>query len=275
MGCTLITDSTPIILLDKKREYTDAQISDQLNIPLDMITFYSNFLAIDKKWYYYKLIKNNSCLLNELLGVLLAKHFGNGTVEYRICKFESESRENINNHYLLSENFRKKTSEYFFTPELDIPNFETGSDSLENLKNLRSVCSSENNYKQLMSSIIKMFMQDFYSSQTDRHYINFMFEKRVGELFLCFLYDYEQSFWSASDVEIRNSLFRSNIYSSNTSELFNAYPEMYKIFRSILDIDIENMLKIIGESYCLDIDKKTRDKYLKFDDKRKQLVRRF
>jgi len=263
----IITNKTHFIEIPQKR-YSDEFLAQELGIPLICIAFYDNWVNINNNWYYYKKIKNDKMLINELLGVEIAKFFDKSTVEYKVG---TKNVDNQLKYCLLSQNFRKKEYEYMLVDELEIPNYEAATDSLINLENLRDLCKSAGEYNILLLEIFKMFVIDFYSDQEDRKTPNFMFEIKE-DINLATLYDYADSFNNGDAKEIRNMLYFSDITSNSTLELLQNHLVFYKLLKKILSINIEELLKRISEQKNLSISSDLKEEYIAFDQKRKQLI---
>ena len=268
--------STEDITDVKFKDYSYHYLARSINSSSYLLNNYSQWEKIKGKWYYFKEITaklfsdvrfdSMKFLLNELLGVKLANFWDLDTISYLIGK-------NENSFYLLSENFRNWSAEYFLADELDVPSFLYGNTGIENILNLRYVCPNKENYYHLLANLFKMFALDFYSAQADRSSTNMIFSKdKDSNISLCKAFDYEISFEKELDLQsISNPFLDRGI--EETQDFFYYFPTAYETFRLIAYIDLDKMLQDIIDEYNLNVPENLIEEYLTFDKERKALVK--
>ena len=272
----LILSGTPVINFSEFPMSDPRKLSRILKIDHRIIERWNNWVNIDGIWYYYKNFPNYSNpsanFLNELIGEFLANYIELETVNYNIGCMNLFGGEK--NYGLLSRSFRKKEFKYITPYDVGVSPHQI---SLYNLENIRYLCKNDENYKKLVSQLLKMIALDIYMNQNDRTVNNFLFKKKNGNLELAPLYDYERAFFVDKDIcnqPIGN--YHAYILGLNldNKEDIDKYPELKELFDVFLSIDINYVLDCIKEKFNLQIPFELRDEYIKYNQKIKSLIKR-
>ncbi|MDE6292628.1 MAG: hypothetical protein K2L98_02980, partial [Bacilli bacterium] len=192
---TINVDSLPE-LNDDNYDYYDElakSMSEEMGVPKDLLINGRNFFFIDRwhkidgKWHFFKGDGYDFHFVNELLGEVISEYFGLDTVHYSVAKLIVEGKEPTIG--VVSENFC--SPDYKYTRIFD---YKLAAGDIRYLESLRSICTSDEEFKLLFADLKKFIIRDFYTSQGDRNGNNFLFrEKRDGSegKRLADLYDYE------------------------------------------------------------------------------------
>lgn len=70
-----ILKSSKVITLKEPVKTNEKELSENLNIPYDILKAYNNWYEINDTFYYFKELNDLKRLVNELLGVALANYF--------------------------------------------------------------------------------------------------------------------------------------------------------------------------------------------------------
>ena len=258
----LLTRDTNIVhLLGKEQD--DKIVLRQTGIHLDVYENYSSWYQHDGIWYFYKTfhsffyeIPESMKLINELIGELLAHKLEVPSVHYQIAE-----RNNIIG--LISENFIKKGQDYYFMKDLRLPTCFNGD---KNLIILRKYCKDDDNYRQLLSEILKLVAIDLYMSQEDRNPTNIQFTRKDGELHLTPLYDFEASFGSSYQYEYCSALL------GITPEEIDKYPALRDYLTILFHDRIEKVLEQIEDEKKILIPSEIKKKYSLFEEDRRMIL---
>ena len=283
-----------IVLSDEKKtiynnpETDYEKLSKELLINERIICAYPNWYNIDGTLYYFKEISDMEKLINELLGPYLAQFYGLSSIQYELGYLNNKTKETG----LLSKNFYLKDRRYKNLSEIGPVNVY-GIVNNNCINDVLKICKTKAEKKHLMLQILKMVALDFYSHQTDRTAPNINFQV-LPTISLAPLFDYSETFDIENKLEganqysyIRNRYYFDNkeyIYENNLfkmifpskemEKMFDEYPEFYEDINDILRIDIEKYLDLIEMKYDIIIPKKLRDYYLKYDERKKEFVRK-
>ena len=265
------------------------ELSKQLRINKETLMFYPSWYNIDGELYYFKELKDIQKLVNELLGVHLAKFFQLDTVEYSLgMKIDNKDYRTG----LLSKSVYDSDKEYKNLYDIARVNVY-GDVEKDCINDVFDLCKTEKEKKKLKLQILKMSILDFYSHQVDRTYPNIDFQISPN-VTLAPLYDYEETFDVEQDYGTTrehiyminynwyehqkylygNDLLRITFPSNELLKLFEEYPDMYKTFIKILDLDIIEFLESIENDNNIDIPHWLLKHYIEFDNKQKEFVRK-
>ena len=260
--CNLITNNTKIIELKRNIESV-RKISHSVGINKDICQYWNNWYTSGNKWYYFKYFPYaesnyiNYKLINELIGEYLANYLNVDVVHYEIGRFKDT-------YGLVSENFIKKGSKYYFLEDIDIPKDYTSTNNLLLLKNR---CKNIENYNKLINEIFKLVAIDIYMNQADRNDSNFQFRKEKGSISLAPLYDFEESFYEPFKDEYKSILLGIDIYD------IKKYLELKKLINKLLDLNIKDILYKIECDKNILIPKENKEYYEDFVSDRKMLLK--
>lgn len=244
--------------------YDDYSLSKHTGIPQEIIEFNNSWYKYDGKWYYFKQfydfsgdIPSEMKFINELIGENLAKRLEIPVVNYEIAQKKDEIG-------LMSLNFVKKEQDYYFMKDLNIP-VEKYEDT--NLAKLKSLCKDENNYKELLTEILKMVAIDLYSSQEDRNITNIQFTRINGELHLTPLYDFADSFKESWQDEYYSALLGLSLMDEKK------YPQLKEYLEILLKTKIKTVLEQIEDERKILIPGDIKNKYNKFEEVRQMVLK--
>lgn len=243
------------------------------NIDINILKLYNNWIKINNKWYYFKKIKSEEKLLNELLGVELAILFNLKTIKYDIAKKEIDTSlfYKTYEYGLLSENFKDKNSKY-----LDVSSDSLFFDNknLSILNKLYFYCSNEQYYNLVLDEIFRMTIFDFYRHEKDRFDFNLFFEKYDTHILLGHLHDYELSYNSLDFFKYNNAnaLLPIDFPSNEFEYLLSNYDNFYNYLKFIEIINLKEIIQNIENKYNIKFSKENIDNHLEVDNIKKKLV---
>lgn len=233
-------------------------LSKAINIEKSILTVYSNWFRIANKFYYFK---NKFCFEEILMGEIFRK-FGVKSVEHQIVQ-------NDGIYGIISENFRKPENRYIRFDEfieMDMP---------INLKILKTIIKnkvSAHDKKEINETVAKIIALDIMFGQIDREYYNIFFEEGNNKINLAPMFDNGLMFYSSyrnriiyescfDTIELR----RDSILKSTRQILQENYL-IIKYLNEALNINIDYIIKIIEEKYCLKIPQNISKNINKFYD---------
>lgn len=273
-----------MIILDKKdmELVTDTKIKWQYYLPTDKNTYqYNNEYYIEKEDRIAKHGEKGKYLyFAELFSGFLAPLFNLENAEYYYLK-------DNDNYTLVSKSFIEQHKDYYLLYDLYKVTCiykKMYDGSLNGLESFRRFYSDEAEYNKLVESILNLFAFDFYTHQFDRSDFNIMFmnKKRTGflEFSLATIYDSELSFVQlyGNNEHINNYFYHGYIYRDNFQTLLEKYPSGIAVFKSILNIDIEeklNQFLILSEHSNNYITDSKKDLIKRIDNESKQLVLKY
>ena len=258
----LITNDTKILELTK--EIHDPKfVAKKVGIAKDVCEFWNNWYLYDGKWYFFK---NFTCekytssdvkFLNELIGEFLGNYLNVDTIHYEVASLSGE-------YGLASESFIKPHNKYLFFRDIGLFN---NCVNLDNLREIRRKCKNDENYKELVSDILKLTAIDLYMGQADRSIGNFQFRKDKNGFHLAPIYDFEESF-----NDVYKSHYSSNLLGLDLDKLKD-YPELKNMVNELLTVDVNKMLEQIEDERKLLIPSERKTYYKEFMDERKLLLK--
>lgn len=162
---------------------------------------------INNKWYYFKSINELPTLINELLGVIIAKEINLPTIEYQLAKKEYKG---FNLYGLISPSFIDHDKTYYKANQLSK---SIKDNNQSNLKAIKKLCKNDSNYNELINDLYKLSLLDFYTNQLDRVADNITFVKDNNGLHLSKIYDYSITFDTLDDIpNYDHYVAKNNIY---------------------------------------------------------------
>ena len=252
----------------KVREMVD-KISKETGVPWPLITVSSSYvnqwIKIGNEWYFYKR-RYPFHLINELLGEVISQYFDLDTVHYQIAKlcikgFKEE-------YVIISKNFCDPNNSYETARNLNMYN----SGGLNVLDNLSSLCESERAHELLVSDLKKMFICDFYTSQKDRGFINFLFIVNKEGIRLAPLYDYELSFESSNPKRYVNKIAEIDMNDIETICRLRYDDEFQRLLHMIIDAKMKIFIQMVEDNHHILIPTDYRETYLNHDKEMKKIV---
>ncbi len=268
-------------ILDKKdmELVTDTKIKWQHYLPTDKDTYmYNNEYYIEREDRITEHgEKGEKLYFTELFSGFLAPLFNLENAEYYYLKDNDK-------YTLASKSFIEPHKDYYLLYDLYKVTCiykKMYDGSLNGLESFRSFYSNEAEYNKLVESILNLFAFDFYTHQDDRAEFNIMFmnKKKTGflEFSLSPIFDNELSFVQTygNREHIKNYFYFGHIYQDNFQALLEKYPSGIKAFKSILDINIEEQLRlflIASEHNKHHITNTKKDTIKRIDEESKQLV---
>lgn len=258
----------------------------ELSIDEDTLKFYPNWHFVGNQLCYFKEINDIKRLINELLGVYIARYFDLDSVSYELAY-----KKNGNKTGIISKCIFDKNKKYENLYEL-VSKEDSIYDASDCLMKINKMCQTNEERRRLYFQIIKMSIMDFYTHQVDRMYANINIQLKPS-ISLAPLYDYSETFDVRGKGEERKYTLEENdnweqkqryVYASDFLQIvfpskrmygiFNLYPEMYDYFLKILDFDIEKYLMLVEKENDISIPRPVVDNYLRYDEKQKEFVRK-
>ncbi|HOZ53856.1 MAG TPA: hypothetical protein PKY25_00795 [Bacilli bacterium] len=271
-------------IIDKKnmKLVADIEIKRKYYLPTNKdVYIYNNEYYIEKKDRITEYKEKGKLLyFAELFSEFLSPIFNLENAEYVYIKDGDK-------YTLASKSFIKSYYDYFILYDLRkvTPIYKKMYDgSLNGLESFSRFYSSEAEYNKLIESILNLFAFDFYTHQGDRSDFNIMFMNKKKTGFLKFslapIYDNEFSFSETygKSEHISNYFYFGHIYQDNFQALLEKYPNGVKTFKSILDINMDEMLRQFliesehSNNYITDDGK---DIIKRVDEESKQLVLKY
>ncbi len=213
----------------------------------------------------------------EMFSEFLAPIFNLENAKYFYMKDNSK-------YTLVSKSFIKSDNDYFLLHDLfklTCVYKRMYDGSLNVLESFKQFYKTDLEYNKLVEAILNLFAFDFYTHQWDRQDFNIMFmnKKKSGltDFVLAPIYDNELSFVQpyGSSEHIKNCFYCGNLNQDNFQALLEKYPSGIKAFKSILDINIEEQLRlflIASEHNKHHITNTKKDTIKRIDEESKQLV---
>lgn len=265
-------------------------ISNETGVPCDLIyeeyikynipfqyNKINHWYKVGDKWYYYKhpLGKN---FLNELLGVAISEIFSLDTINYKIaCLTDLEGNKQIG---LVSENFCNPKETYRTIEHYNnLYHLDIGrtTNMYDTLTKLRSICKTEEEYIKLSTSIKKLFIRDFSTSETDRGVKNLLFKEENTGITLMPLYDYEESFKLDTDILMTyyGDLGRLMVHDYTTQQFLRDDETSQELLNKLMTIDMEQVLSTVETSHGINIPQEQKQDYILHNKRIKQLVKNY
>ena len=272
-----------MMILDKKdmKLVTSVETKRKYYLPI-----YKDVYVYNNEYYIEKEDRSNQYAIGaylyftELFSGFLAPLFNLENAEYYYIKDNDK-------HTLASKSFIKSHNDYYVLYDLLKVTciYKKMYDcSLNGLESFRKFYSNETEYNKLVESLLNLFAFDFYVHQGDRGDLNIMFMNKKNTGFLKYslapIYDNEFSFITTykGSEHIKNYFYFGHIYQDNFQALLEKYPSGVQAFKSILDINIDEKLKLFliesehSNNYINDAKK---DTIKRIDEESKQLVLKY
>ena len=147
--------------------------------------------------------------------------------------------------------------------------------NLNNIEEIRTECKNDENYRRLVSQILKMLAIDIYMNQKDRTRNNFLFMKSHGILELAPLYDYEKSFFVDKGInDEKNPNYQGYLFGldKNLFHEVEKRPELKELVTILFSLDINDILDKISDDYQITIPDTLRKDYQEYTKKRKKII---
>lgn len=263
-------------------------LSKELGINEEILKLYSNWYNIDGTLYYFKEMDDLERVINELLGVKIAKYFKLASAKYT---FGLKKQGNVYKTGLLTKSVFSNNKKYENLYDLIDANVY-GFLDIDCVDEVLKLCGDKTEKQKVRLQILRMSIMDFYMHQVDRVFPNINFQIKP-HFSLAPLYDYSESFdaegyeqgkrysflrnktWKARGEYIYQSdLLRVVFPSKEMEEIFTSYPEIYDLFLKILDLDLEKYLDLIQKENDFSIPKVIYEYYLNYDKEQKDFVKK-
>ncbi len=265
----IITDSLTQVNINNENIFNAAakKISEETGVPQSIImrAYINNWYKIKGEWYYYKGDGYDVHFINELLGEVISEFFGLDTIHYNVAKLIVKDRKD--EYGLVSKNFCDPN--YIYKGVWDY-GFPSRTD-LSILENIRSICQSEEEYLLLLNDLKTFFMRDFYTSQLDRRWNNFLFKITPKGVRLAPLYDYEDSF-EYMGSRYTNQIAQIDIENSETQSLLRNDPKFQELIYLIMQANILAFIKEVEERHRILIPSEDKEYYKECETERKRLI---
>ena len=241
---------------------------------IDLHNKIKNWYKINDIWYYYKNVSGKT-FINELIGEIVSEYFDIDTIHYQIAQLiDSEGNSKIG---LISENFcdlntnyrtldyYEKLHKFFFWKYDSLP---------ETFNKLKTICLNSSNYLQLASSIKKLYIRDFSTSETDRSKNNILFKDDGNSVMLGTLYDYEETF--TDDISIIpvyiSDIGKMDVRNPYTQLLLREDPESQKLLELLMTMDINQIMSQTEQRHNIVIPEYAKQEYIKHNNRVKKIV---
>lgn len=176
-------------------DLSEEDLARMLKINGELFKFYTNWYLLHGKLFYFK----TDYIFNEIFLSELAHEFNIKCVQFMLAK----DGKNVG---VISQNFRKKTFDYYDYMEFCRIHFGSIPNDIESFKvHLYSKFDKEQADK-LMEQIFSLMAFDFFSGQNDRTHINVTFEEKNGNVSLAPMCDNGVAF-SLSDFNMYAACF--------------------------------------------------------------------
>lgn len=228
-----------LVDIDDKR-YSDYDISkDELSLLIgmdeDIIDRYDNWYLLDDGYYYFKY----SYVFEELFMSEMASLMGVNCVSW-VLAIRGMTKG------IISKLYRKNDKNYYMYSDFCKRYFNQDICNLNDLYDMLLIRFDFENVCRIMNDIYGMLVMDLFSGQTDRGEYNFFFEcsDRVRLAPLC---DNGRCF--GGNMMYRTPFGNYSLYGSVSNsyndiyKLLNDNREFYSKLESVLDIDVNEVLK--------------------------------
>lgn len=210
------------------------KLAKSININPEILSMYSKWVKINSKYYFFK----SHYVFEELLINQIFKSMNIETINHKIVLFDGEIG-------LMSKNFRKPKSEYYFYDEL-VKTTSERIDFIESNNMLKTTMNKED-YEKYLQTIFKIIAVDILFGQYDRWEQNVIFEKYKNRIKLAPMFDNGCIFDSDyGDILLYQSCFGSFSFSPTyedyyTTEILQKYPLLITCMNDAINIDLNNI----------------------------------
>lgn len=257
--CNLYTEQTNILELTHK-VLKDDLFSSKTNIDLDTFDAYPNWYIQGKYFYYFK-SRGNIEVLNHFLCEKIAQRFGLSSAHF----VPASTSEFLG---IASQNFRESGKSYCYPSSWD---FWLMGDLFSQIQ----LGFFGDQPKEMINDLLRVIAFQIYTEWDDLHVENLMFQKESNGYRVAPLFDFDYAFQAKDDVSTyvyRSFISQFLIPSKELESLFIQYPFFQNCLATILEIDIEQILKDIAGFWSLDINDLYLDHYKKQDELKKKLI---
>ena len=223
---------------------------------------------VNDEWYYFK--SNNYNAVNELLGEIISEYYDLDTIKYHVAKlYENNGKETYG---IVSKNFcnpkykYKNAAEYGF--DIRYPK------DFDFYSRVRSICKNDDEYKNLLQEIKKLFIRDFYTQERDRYNANLLFKESENGISLAPLFDYECSFFSTSPNGVyANNIGYLDINNEETKKKLRDDNYFQELLDKLLSSDMNKFVKEVEDRHGIIVEDRDKDFFKKHDKNIKALVK--
>lgn len=238
-------------------------LTHETNVPTRMVNaYYYNWYKIGDDWYFFKEISMD-WIIHELLGEIISKYFNIDTVHYKLVKYNNE-------YGVLSKNFCDSNYKYKTLVDYGLPRV---SKKLEIFDSIKKICKDNIEYKNLIDTIKRIIIRDYYVSEYDRCYHNFMF-KEGKTITLSPLYDYERSFMFEPTEEIKGYLANFSLNDEKIRYILQNDDLFQELFIKIMDANMGIFLMNLEYENNFNFTDNELAHYIQFDRRIKKIVRK-
>lgn len=254
-------------LEDYNFEKNIKKLAKSININPEILNMYSKWVKIDSKYYFFK----SHYVFEELLINQIFKSTNIETINHQIVLFDGELG-------LMSENFRKPKSKYYFYDEL-VKNTSERIDFIASNNILKTTMNKED-YENYLQTIFKIIAIDILFGQYDRWEQNVIFEKDKNKVKLAPMFDNGCIFDSDyGEILLYQSCFGSFSFSLiyedyYTTEILQKYPLLTTCINDAINIDLNNIFNELELEYKIKIYKEIRKEIQAYYDKHRKIVDR-
>ena len=237
-------------------------LTHETSVPTRMVNaYYYNWYKIGDDWYFFKEISMD-WIIHELLGEIISKYFNIDTIHYKLVKYNNE-------YGVLSKNFCDSNYKYKTLVDYDLPRV---SKKLEIFDSIKKICKDNIEYQNLIDTIKRIIIRDYYVSEYDRCYQNFMFKEDENITFAP-LYDYERSFIYKQTEKVRGYLANFSLNDKVIKEIIKNDDLFQELFIKIMDANMGIMLFNLEDEHNIRLNEEEASHYIKFDQKVKRIVK--
>lgn len=250
---------------DYYHEQNIKRLAKLINIDPEILNMYSNWVKINGKYYFFK----SHYAFEELFINQIFKSMNIETINHQIASFDGELG-------IISENFRKQQSKYYFYDEL-VKNDSNHNDFINNNNMLKTIMKKED-YEKYLNTVFKIIAVDILFGQYDRLEQNVIFEKSKDSIKLAPMFDNGCIFDSDyGDIILYQSCFGnfsfSGIYEDYyTTEILQKYPLLVSCLNEIINLDLTEIFNELELEYKIKIYKELRKNIQKYFDKHRKTV---
>nr|MBP3258741.1 hypothetical protein [Bacilli bacterium] len=237
-------------------------VSSATGIPINYIENsrmdeFNGWHKVDDIWYRFKYVSDFSAI-NEILGEYISGCFNLPTAKYYLAKNGDISG-------VVTPNFCSNDKSYITLKEL-------GYKSTSNFDLLDDL---ELDYEDVIDTLKRVIVRDFYASESDRYNRNLMFEYCGDELYLAPLYDYELSFVNKHNYLFVGLLATFDIRDINTQDILRNDEAFMDAINVIMDINMNRLLEKLEDEFKVLLDRDTKKFYTNHDTKIKNYIRKY
>lgn len=256
----LYTEQTEILHLEKQLFKTTQNIC-KYNLDWSKFSVYPYWYKKGEACYYFKAV-NPIEALNHFICERIAPVFSLSSAHFVPAS--------ISNCYgIASENFRKKDITYCYPSSWDFL-------IIEDLLSYIQTGKFRESTKQFEQDLLRVIAFQIYTEWDDLHFENLMFQKEKNGYRVAPLFDFDYAF--SAKENLSNYMYRSFLYeflipSKELETLLTQYPFFQDLLISILEIDMEAILREIETTWSLCVNELYWEHYKRQDELKKDLIR--